>query len=206
MSAVDVEFDVLREAFIEAATPLLKVCGGDLDVSLPKSRQVDLYLDYLGCLHVEFALRFKKRPIFIRLEVVKADSLMVGWAGNNLLTTNNSDFDDEQIFTVLFVAEVFKHEAEWREVLLGLDCGGVRAALAAEEQAKQLAKQALEAENLSVYAASVKVGTVLVGRFGEFQVLRESKTRVQVGKELYSKVEVGAKLKSGEWRVKEASE
>lgn len=186
----------LMEQFREGAA---KILTGDVRLSskytgylYPRSLSaaVSMFVDILG------------EPTEIRLSLESEKSLQVGWGCPNLLVTNRDDFNTKNIKTIQFVAQVFEDEAKWRELLLSLDCQPIRDEEEADRKAAEEKKAAEDAEKLAAFnAAGVVVGTKIKTGWYEEDVKRISGSRVQIGKSMYTKIEVGTNLKEGKWQV-----
>ena len=189
----------LEKEFDQRALPLLHKCGAVFH----RSRHTNIYVSFIGTLMIEFFIDAAGAPSEIRMSL-QGDGLLVGWSGNLLLCTKRSAHDDEQISTVVFVGEVFKHADEWIELIKGLNVQPLLDALAAEFEAKERVKEERRKANLLAFVkAGIKVGTELVDVSGNvLQVTRISSIKVQIGKSVYSKEFVGGKLLEGVWQVR----
>lgn len=184
--------------FDEAITPLLQKCGAVLS----QKRSTNIYLSFINALQISFYIDAAGEPSEIRLSLVD-DGLMVGWAGNNLLCTDRSNFDDQQICTVIFVAEVFKHKDEWISFIKGLNIQPLIDAERAQAEAEEHAKEEERKVNLAAYeAAGIVVGTKISDVAGNVEVVKRiSQKKVQIGKCLYDKDWVGKRLRDDVWHV-----
>lgn len=198
LTAVDLaEREVIKE-FREKAAVLLT---GDIKLSTQFSGfmylrdgypSITMYVDILG------------EPVDVRLLLDGPDRLQVGWGGNNLLTTNDSINDKRAIELIKFVSQIFTEEAKWRELLGSLDVRKVEEAIVAEDKEKAELSVRIKETQLKAYEdAGIKVGTVIVNQWKfEEEVKRISGVRVQVGKTMLTKEEVGQRLLEGQWQVK----
>ena len=185
----------LAAEFVSAANGLISKCGGVLSDERWVHVSVNSY--YGKRKSVNFFILADGEPAEIRLSMESEDMLQVGWGGNNLLTTHCSHFDTYQIETIKFVAEVFKHEAEWRSVLVGLDDKPLLLAQQKKADAEAHAREVERQANLLSYESAELCGSF---NFHE-KVIRVSRNKVQIGKELYDKEAVGKKLREGVWQV-----
>lgn len=187
---------VVMEQFRKGAA---KILTGDVRLSSKYTGY--LYPGSFGVL-VSMFVDILGEPTEIRLALESEKSLQVGWGGNNLLTTNKDDYNTKIIKTIQFVAQIFEDEAKWRELLLSLDLRLILDEEEADRKAAAEKKAAEDAEKLAVFnAAGVAVGTKIKTEWYEEDVKRISGSRVQIGKSMYTKIEVGARLKEGKWQV-----
>lgn len=190
------------EAFKKVATSLVEKCGGKfwdtragwLYVARPLTPFDGHYA------HVELCLDMGSTYDFnVRLQLRNPDSLEVGWGSNCLLTTNFDKDNEAQIKLVMFVAEVFRHEAEWRRILLELDLSKALDAMAQVEAEQEAEK----AKFLKAYKdANIKVGTTFVtSRGGRMTVTKVFNNRVLMGKTPFSPLRIGEALCNGVWSI-----
>ena len=170
------------------------------DVRMSSKYKGYLYPRKLGA-SVSMFVDILDEPTEVRLCLASENSLQVGWGGNNLLETNRDAYNDRSIKLIQFIGDVFRDEARWRELILSLDCQPILDEEEAERRAAEAKKAAEDAELLAVFnAASITVGTKIKTSYAE-EVKRISGSRVQIGTRMYTKIEIGARLKEGKWQV-----
>lgn len=196
--------EVLKK-FKTSADCLVRLCGatwsekysGWMYVSSLGSTEptahLTLYVDILG------------EPFQFRLNLeYSASRLCVGWGSGNLLTTNGGIENERAIHQHCFIADVFRHEAAWRDLLSAMDLSEI---IRIEERIKQEEVAAMQAEreaNLKVFdEAGIKVGTIIeTSQFGVSTVTRVGRDKIWLGHREVYKTEVGKRLFDGKWKVR----
>lgn len=135
---------------------------------------------------------------------VEGNCLRVSWASNNLLYTNTSKFNDEQITCVRIVARIFEHEEEWRQLLNSVDITPVHEELKRIEEQKIKEQEEIVAKNKALYdSLNIRVGTELIGEYNKsITVLRIAKNSVHTTAGVFVKAHIGKMVQDGVWKVK----
>lgn len=174
-------------------------------LNLSSSRNAEVYLSFFDKQpHFTFYVNCLGRDFDIRLDCPTEEQLQVGFSCRCLLTTNYSVNDTSAIENLQVVANIFADEEQWRKLICGLDYSNLKELMdrkSAEDKARAEAKVKSDLEAFE--KAGIEVGTViLIGNGIEESVTRMSRTRVQVGRVVYSKQDVGARLLEGLWQVR----
>ena len=83
-------------------------------------------------------IKVDKKDFDIEVRLTSSEgSLEVGWKSNTLLRTHMSDFMDEQIKTIEAVARILEKEAQWRELIDGVDISPVIEVIKREKEAQE---------------------------------------------------------------------
>lgn len=193
------------ERFKTSADCLVRLCGAKWS----EKHKGWMYVSSLGSdeptAHLTLYVDILGEPFQFRLNLeCNASRLCVGWGSGNLLTTNSGIENERAIHQHLFIADVFRHEAAWRDLLQAMDLSEV---IRIEERIKQEEVAAMQAEreaNLKAFdEAGIKVGTILeTSRFGVSTVTRVGRDKIWIGHRTVYKTEVGKMLSDGKWKVR----
>lgn len=174
----------------------------EFGIVLSEDRDAYIYVRYRQFPMITMPINFFKDCSDIRVGLESVDKLIIGFSGNCLLTTNKDNFNNHCIEQIHFVSEMFKNEAKWRELLLSLNIQLIIDEEKAKDEAIAIAAEEKRAKELKAFEdANIVVGSEIKMTWSTWIVERMTATRVQIGKDVYDKQEVGAKLLEGVWQV-----
>lgn len=190
------------QSFKNSATALALKCGAEWS----KTVNGHLFVNHLfgtPYLSIEVAVDILGEPFQVRFSLGGPEQLQVGWGSNYLLTTNLDHYNDYQIQGLFFIAEVFRHEDEWRAALTALDLEPILRAEQREKEMREAVEKAAYEEAMDAYnRAGVMVGSVFVDvthSMFHYQVTNIFGDKIKFGRGSMKKVDVGRKLLNNEW-------